>query len=277
MKRKLIQLSPSTLVTSLPAAWVKKNTLAKGTEVNMQEVENALLITTDKAKTAKEITVSLRGLKEDVAFTYADSTYIAGYDEITFLIDKSQQEIMLYVAREVPGMIITSQTQNQVTFKDITANHQEDVDTIISRLHNMVLSMITDSNTAAQEKKWDALQAIKQQDYVFNSYVSYAQRLINKFGYQQFSKTGIIITYLKLLEVFADTICEYAKESAKKKQTISFEPLHACMKQAIKAHTKYNQKEIISLEKLRQDIPNHFEKSKSQMYELLELIVQMHI
>ena len=44
MQRKLIQLSPSTAVVSLPASWIKHNRLTKGKAIFVDEQENKLII-----------------------------------------------------------------------------------------------------------------------------------------------------------------------------------------------------------------------------------------
>lgn len=287
MKRKLIQISPSTAVVSMPSAWIKNNNLVKGAQINLEQIENNILISTDEKRTAKKITIDIKGLKDDMAFTYADASYIAGYDEITFLIEKTQQrDVLDHVAREVPGMIITSQTKTKVIFKDITSDHKEDVDGLLIRIYNIILYMLEESITASKEKNWDILKNIKKQDRVLGSYVSYSQRLINKFGYVAFSKTGLIITYLKLIEMLGDEFSSLTKFMAQGKISLTkeLEQLLEVQRYVQKIHLKYSQEKIVEFDNLREKIKTKnslFEEKliriKDLYYDLIELEVQFQL
>ena len=163
MKRKLIQLSPSTIVTSLPSSWIKKNALSKGNEIELTEVDNNIMISTKSKKSASTITINAKKFSEDLFFLHADSAYIAGYDEITMLFSgKEQEELIKYIAAEVPGMIITKQTSSEIVFKDITGDHAEDVNQIINRIFNMNISMLEDAVTAIEEKEWIVVRKLKR-------------------------------------------------------------------------------------------------------------------
>ena len=54
MIRKLIQISPSTTVVSLPAAWIKKNKLSKKSEVKLEESDNRIIISSSESKSEKQ-------------------------------------------------------------------------------------------------------------------------------------------------------------------------------------------------------------------------------
>ena len=54
MKRKLIQLSTSTNVISIPTTWLRKNNLSKGAELDLEEKDNRIIISKDNKKTLKK-------------------------------------------------------------------------------------------------------------------------------------------------------------------------------------------------------------------------------
>jgi phosphate uptake regulator len=257
MKRNLIRLSPSTAVVSLPASWVKKNRLQKGDALEVQEVENAIMVGVESKRTARAITVDLREVDEKLAFAHADAAYVAGYDDITFLIKgKRQQEVMGFVATEVPGMIIVEQTQERVRFKDITGETREDVDALVARIFSMLVAMLDDALAAVKSRDWEVLVTMKRRDRVLNSYVSYCQRLMNKYGYVAFSKTGLLVAYLKLLEMLADHCCVLMRIVGRGRLDAQKEldRLLQAARLLHRLHTDYSEKRLAQFESLRSSL-----------------------
>jgi hypothetical protein len=82
----------------------------------------------------------------------------------------------------------------------------------------MLITLTEDIALASKAKEWDTLKEIKKRDYTINSYVSYAMRNLTKYGYTSISKTGLIYTLLKFLELYSDEVCELAKNAAETKK-----------------------------------------------------------
>jgi phosphate uptake regulator len=198
MKRKLIQLSPSTAVVSLPSTWIRQNSLKKGEEVNVEEIENRIMVSTERKATDKEITIDISKLKAKIMWGSIAAAYVAGYDSIIILTkDQKQKEFMSKVVRYFPGMMIFEERKNKVHFKDITKGAKEDVDKILNRIFNMNISLMEDALEAVKAENWTTLADMKRRDWTINSYIEYCLRQLNKFGYTQYSKTGLMNTYTK--------------------------------------------------------------------------------
>ena len=104
MIRKLIQLSPSTAVVSLPSSWIKANKLKKGAAIHLEEQENKVIVSASVGQAAqKEIALDLSKLNDKLMWTSIDAAYIAGYDTITLLTrDTEQKMFMTKVVRYFP-------------------------------------------------------------------------------------------------------------------------------------------------------------------------------
>jgi len=276
MIRKLIQISPSTRVISLPSVWITKNKLTKGSELCLEESENKIIISTTNAKTLPEFTIDFGPLSEKLCWTYLDAAYVAGYDTICIrLHSKIHSKIIVNATNEVPGMLLVEHTDTKAVFKDITHNALEDITLIVARIFNMLISLVDELSESMSKKDWATLLHVKKKDYMINAYVSYAQRQINKFGYTTFSKSGVMITILKLLEIVADEICEDCLLAVKNKQSISYVALADTLQALRKVHNSCTDKTISQLVVTSTKI--HSEIIRGLCNDLIELEVQLHL
>lgn len=255
MQRKLIQLSPSTAVVSLPAAWLRKNNLEKGAIVQITEQENTLTLAPQGVKKKEsEITLDISKLYDRLMWIAIDAAYTAGYDSIILLTrDTEQSQYMAKVVRFLPGMIIHEDRKNRVHLRDIANTSQGDVDQIVNRIFNLTIALLEDALEAAVKKDWKTLEAIKNFDYNINSYVSYCLRQLNKYGYASFSKTGTMHSYIKILEMMGDKLCDLflgvARERvAFKSESVVLGSLLELLRSAHRLHSKVAQDKMIVFE-----------------------------
>jgi phosphate uptake regulator len=281
--RKLIQLSPSTTVVSLPSRWVKKHNLVKGDELQVQELENQLIVSTQKQHKKSSITIDLHPFPRVLVWAQCDAAYIAGYDQITFLYSHSQEDILEDVKNEIPGMMITQRKKGAITFQDITAGKAEEVQNIITRILHMISDLLDQASSYAKQKEWHSLAKVKENDYIINSYVSYAQRQINKFGFEKTYSSNLIVTFLKLCEVFADRICILSELSASSKTDMAKELAQTLVtwRQIVLLFLGYSEVKLIGCEKARESISagklkHEITTLKSSIFDIIEVIIQIN-
>ncbi len=277
MKRKLIQLSPSTSVVSLPAKWVKKNNLKKGTSVILKESDNSIIVSSKEDKAEKEITLDISDLQGKIMWAHIAAAYIAGYDSITLTTkNQSQREFMSKIVKYFPGMIIYEERKNKVRFKDITHGAQEDVDKILNRLFNMNISLLEDASDAMRSKDWDFLMSVKTRDWAINSYIEYCLRQLNKFSYRQFSKTGIMNTYIKIIEMLSDRICELLIKSGEEKIKVSDKVITGIIemyKQIQSNHFNYSKEKLLEFDNSRTALIKLIDSENKKIYRYLNQLV----
>lgn len=279
MIRKLIQLSPSTAVVSLPSSWIKANKLKKGAPIHVEEQENNVIVSTSLHQTpTKEIILDLSTLNDKLMWTSIDAAYIAGYDTITLLTkDATQKMFMTKVVRYFPGMILYEEKKNQVQFKSIAENPEEDLDKILSRIFNLNLAMLEDALESLKTKNWDVLSKMKYRDYNINTYISYCLRHLNK-NKHRLSKTGMIYTYIKIIEMMSDKFAalfvNMGENSLQSNQT-EINLIHEMYQLARTLHFKFNQESIILLEDKRQHLKEKIKEAHPlilpQLTEIAEL------
>lgn len=259
MIRKLINLSTSTRVISLPAAWIKRNRLAKGSEINMEEVDNRLIVSAKSIKSGKEITIDATSVPdEEMLWLHMDAAYVSGYDLITVIPGKREHHLrLLKFARYFPGLIIYEERKDRIVFKDIAASPSEDIGKILSRIYNINIDMMQDAIEAMKASDWETLAGMKKRDYTINAYISYCLRQLNKFGYDPASKAGILHTYIKALEVLSDKASEFFVEAGKKRikaDRASVEAVLSLYRDIVSLHFSYKQGLLHSVELKRRKL-----------------------
>lgn len=292
MKRKLIGLSPSTSVVSLPSRWIKKNKLKKGTDIEVEEIENKIIISSKSRKSEKDITIDVSNLNKDLFWRAIDAVYISGYDVIVLKTkDHKQTAYTAKVPKYFPGLIVTDDRRNSIRFKDITGDNKEDVDKVISRILNMGIAMLKDGMEALKSKDWETLAGMRKRDIAINSYVSYCLRQLNKYGYTPFSKSGLMHTYVKLLEMLTDKI--YRLFVAIGENRIKMDTKHVMgfidmYKSIQRLHSKYSQERLVSLDEMRAKLSRqaasvdkrlhvHFSEIPNMLHDLEEVEMQLNV
>jgi phosphate uptake regulator len=291
MIRKLIQLSPSTAVVSLPASWIKKNKLVKGTSLEVDERDNRIVISGENSKKkSKEISLDVSKLNKQLMLTIVDGAYISGYDKIKLFIDNKEMiSFMTKAVRFYLGLIIYEENTKEVILKDIAEDSKTDLNKIINHIFNLIIAMMEDSLTAIEEKDWELLKNIKKRDFNINSYVSYCLRHLNKFGYKDFSKIGIMHTYIKILEISADKVSALftgigIKEIKISKDEKTIKKIVSMYRNLQRLHPNFKREKLLEIEKEREKIKKNISKIdvhlKVYFTEILELffdIVELEI
>ncbi len=186
MKRKLIKQGLGGVTVTLPIKWIRQLNLDGGSEVEVNETEQGILISS-QALEGKKKTKELFIKKEESTRlrTILSSLYRQGYDEIrlNFEAPFSLSEITKIV-ESLLGYIITEQTEKKVIIKNALKDNFEEINAIINKMFittTFFLQQIADYLSGAKIKEEELTNLrnsiIKLRDY--------SQRMINV---QQFEK-----------------------------------------------------------------------------------------
>lgn len=294
MERKLIQLSPSTRVVSMPSNWLRKNKLSKGDSVFLEEKENDIIISKNAGKGRKNISVDISELTEDLIWQVFDAVYINGYSEIIMKTKNHKQALLLSkVVKYFPGMIIQEERDNYVKVVDIISKEEIDFSSILGRIRNMTLAILDDSLEAVDKKDFGVLFDAKERDYNINSYVSIAFRRLFIEGFDPMAKAPAMGQYVKLLEMIADRICILLRFLALQKKVSSHEKIFLkgfrdLYREESKLFGKYSSKKLSEFEDKRCKLENfgsgvseefriHAKELLKLMFEIEEIATQLNL
>jgi len=100
MKRKLVRQGGSAMTITLPSDWVKRFKLEGGDEIDLEEQQGKLIISTEAGKKENSIELSVSGLGPMVKRVLG-ALYKTGYDEFSIRFETPEEfETAQQVIRE---------------------------------------------------------------------------------------------------------------------------------------------------------------------------------
>jgi len=123
-------------MVSLPSKWIKQNSLDKGSEIDIEQKDNLILISAKSIELQKKsIEIKLEGKTESIIRTYLMNIYRAGYDHISAEYESEQQYIAATKAvKTLIGMEITKKDKNHFIIESITEPSSDQFDNIMLKI-----------------------------------------------------------------------------------------------------------------------------------------------
>ncbi len=147
MKRKLVRQGQSTLMVSVPQRWCRNFNLYKGSEINLDERRNYLLISpVDKIISSAQINITQNS---ETAIRIAIlNAYRQGYDSIKMVFkDDAQYELICRVARDyVFGLEASRTSKNSCLLESISEPTAEQFEPMFRKIFLNALLMIKNTN-----------------------------------------------------------------------------------------------------------------------------------
>ncbi|MGV8162051.1 MAG: AbrB/MazE/SpoVT family DNA-binding domain-containing protein [Candidatus Nanoarchaeia archaeon] len=281
MNRKVIRLSTSTSVVSLPTSWLKKNDIKKGAELSVEEKDNRLIVSKQAGVAKKSIYFSIREINERLVRIIVDALYIGGYDEISIETkNQEQRDNFVKIVHVFPGLIIYDEKGDIIKLKNIALQEEFNLQQIISRIRNLTISLMNDSMDAVKANNWEMLINSKKRDYLINTYVSMSFRHINMYGYSPVSAQGVMAQYIKLLEMFSDKLCllltkiGLQKEKNKMTQEILLSMKELYREEAL-LFSKFSLEKLSEFDEKREGLQNKIKNFNSKLQTDVQEIVRI--
>ncbi len=181
MRRKLVKQGIRALTITIPASWAQSNGLRAGDEIEVQEMENTLTLSTTYAQQQQELIVDVSGLPPRLADRFIARSYQKGYDKIIVKFDSP--ELMLAVKNKVPelmGYEILNIDKKKMDIQVISSSLDLDFDTLLRRAFRIVIDMGETCYTAWKKMDMPALEHVAHQDIDVNKFAYFCLRELNK-------------------------------------------------------------------------------------------------
>ncbi len=232
MKRKVIKLATNTMVVSLPSQWVKKSGIAKGSEVNIEEMGDVLSISPESKERQKKFVLDL----ERIHFSKAMLSYLyqKGYDEIELvnLDSKSFAEVKERVS-DLMGFEIIDRSERRCLVKAVSKEIDSEFDAILRRTFLITLEMANNIHEAFVEREKARFEEIKSLEKTTNMFTDFCKRVLSKGAYKDPENTVYAYVLIRDLEKVADgyrRICEAVLSSSGKSFSVSKDVLSVLVK-----------------------------------------------
>ncbi|MEK6963962.1 MAG: hypothetical protein AABX70_06030 [Nanoarchaeota archaeon] len=178
MKRKIIKLGTSTLVTSLPSNWAKKLHLQAGDEIEVQEQGLHLILAPEFSHQVEKVTLDVRNI-DLLMKRLLVAQYYKGCDEIEVKFNSREKAKTIQTrVNELLGVTIMHQGSDFCLIKDLGSSEQ-DINEVLKRIFLLITNMIEES-LSALEKGETQLEIIADIESNINKFTDYAFRLLNK-------------------------------------------------------------------------------------------------
>jgi phosphate uptake regulator len=256
MRRKLVRQGPATLTLSVPKNWTDRLNLGNGDEVDLEEVETKLIISSvKKIKNVESTEYDFENISEHLVRALLIGMYKSGLKDIQIKnINPKQLVKVLQIVSNSPGLEIIDSTKNSLRIIDIGMAAE---DTLI-KSENQIYWKIINMIDKIMENKLTK-EEIYQLDTEINRLSFFIQRnLSSKFSTN--SKTFLEYEKIAILERLGDSLRSYNKYSKKKTNELKILQEIGKILEDIRSFEGKN--DTILLQTIRENIENLRTKTK---------------
>ncbi len=286
MKRKIIQMAGKTMVVSLPSAWVKKYGVKKGEEVEVEEQDRRIIISTEKSYGEIKGELDLNEF-DKLAKCTIGAYYKYGCDEIKIIFRKPDDvKLVEKVLNELLGFEIVSHNEKFCIIKEVSSGEKAEFDAMIRRMFLVVSSISDDCLEGLRKLDYNLLEDIDQRDVTVNRLANFCRRLLNKEGYSDFRKAPMIYYILEEVENLGDEykyLCNFIiKENIEiknKKILDQLAEINLLFKEFSSLYNKFENKKAEQIytkkEEIMQGMNNLFKTKSVEEVRVLDYMTRM--
>lgn len=192
MKRKLVKQGAATMMISLPSKWIKENKLEKGSEVDLIEAKDKVIISLSASENkTKSTEVTLTSSQESSIRTILTNIYRQGYDsvKVNFKDEETLKTIESTVASQLLGFEVIKKTKEFCSVENITEPSKDHFDNIFSKLLMNIDELFDLTNNALTGKKFDEFKLTEEKIKQFDNF---CRRIISK---QEIPREDLLLAF----------------------------------------------------------------------------------
>jgi len=182
MRRKLVKQGQNALTVTLPAKWLQSNGLVSGNEVDIEEVENQLMISSEAKLVRKDLELDMQAESEQLIRIHLNAVYRLGYDliKVKFKTKKQADIIRKTVEKLLLGFEITEESEHLMTIDNVTEPSEEKQDILMRRMVSIIKESLNVIKNDLEINKFESINTIKGHTKRFDRYNNFCRRNISK-------------------------------------------------------------------------------------------------
>jgi len=230
MKRKIIKQGHGTLTMTLPKKWANKFGVKPGDEIELNEKENGLFISTEKKGEELKTEMDITGLDISSLWRYFMGVYREGYDEVRVLYDSdaiysspyrfftahaidikynrkdkySPIEAIQEITNRFIGFEVIEHHKEHCLVKGISEPSTKEFDASLRRIFLLIQQMGDEIKEAINTNNPRVVRHTHDIDINIDKFNNYCIRVLNKTGFKTTRKTSLMFCTLYLLELIGD-------------------------------------------------------------------------
>jgi phosphate uptake regulator len=235
MRRRVIKQGHNTLTMTLPSTWTKKLNISAGDELELEEKQNGLFLTTEKKLNAgKRAEFDITDMDIPTIWKYFMSVYREGYDEVRVYFDslktldspykfythhktdpkvskliKSTRKRSITTALQgfvdrFIGFEIVEHGKDYILIKDLGGITSKEFDNSLRRVFLLLQQMAEEVFEAIVEGNTSSVEAMHDIDINLDKFHDYCIRVLNKIGNKNPEQKSLYFATLFLIEMIGD-------------------------------------------------------------------------
>ena len=230
MKRRIIKQGHNTLTVTLPSKWVQLFNLKPGDEIEINERENGLFLSTEKHDDELKTEVDITGFDIATIWKYIMSVYREGYDEVKIIFDPMKKydhprrfftsestdirygknadhtpyEVLRVMASRFIGFEIIEHHKNYCILKNMAVLTSKEFDPSLRRVFLLLQQMGEETLESLKKNDSKIVAHMRDIDTNVDKFVDYCVRVLNKTGFKDVKKAHLLFSVLYLLELLGD-------------------------------------------------------------------------
>ncbi|MBW3020757.1 hypothetical protein KY334_05650 [Candidatus Woesearchaeota archaeon] len=144
MKRKLVKQGPSTITVSLPKKWIDLNNLDNGDEIDIDQIGNKLILSSENEKTSfEEYTLDVSNIKSNLIHELILEIYKNNIKEITISgFNKEKLSKIKDIVNNSIGFEIIESTKTRIKIIDLGFAKEEHLEKAEQQIFWKILNLI---------------------------------------------------------------------------------------------------------------------------------------
>jgi len=181
MKRKVIKQGNGTLTITLPKEWATKVGLKGGDDIDVNEIENGLKISSEKHPAKYSLNLNLNKISVKNSRTHISNAYKLGFDEIHVVFSNPSDLVPVQeTVDKLIGFEVTSNTKESCLIKDIALTNKEEFHSVFKKAYQLNLVLFEMLKEDMEKEDYSNLNIISQYQSKLISFTDYCRRIINK-------------------------------------------------------------------------------------------------
>ena len=249
----------------MPIKWVKKFNLQKGDEIDVEEKNNNIVISTEKSFKINKKEINTSDVDSRVLKWLLSALHKSGNDEVIISFDNpGHMKIIQERVGQLLGYAIIEQSHNKCVIRNISEALENEFDSTLKRAFLVTLSMAEGVyDIISNNKGMENLQSLINLEETNNQLTGFCHRILNKKGYKDPTKTTFIYIIIWLLESIADEyrdICNFFVKDENKNTKISkdaidlFSDVNDLVRMFYNVFYDFNDAEMVKIANLRENI-----------------------
>lgn len=209
---------------------MRKHSIKKGVEVDVQEQGNKVTVSTDSFPELEAKVIDVTGMDRSSIVFSVRSAYRRGYDSIdvrysepftTHLRTGNKIKISSIVHEEVGrlvGVEIIQQKENSCIIKSISEPSAKDFGNIMRRVFILLSDVCNDVLEGVRAGNANLLETVEERHDNITKFISYSLRLLNKKGYDVLTDITSLYEIVSMLEQITDLLKWVARDALKSKK-----------------------------------------------------------